>query len=267
MYPRPIQSIGRMLGFIVGLLLGMRFGILGLLIGFFLGNKLDEALGQIKPTNRVNRRTVWTQQIIIPAFQLMGYLAKYDGTVSSKSIDAVTRCMQRFRLNKTQKNTAKSAFNTGKSEQFNPHGPLQKLQMLLLMYPSLRNSIARAFVEVAESDQPVSIRKLNQLDHLLRGIGILRAQNAHQRNQNPSTEQPTNHNLHWARQVLGVSGATSIEQIKRTYRKLLSDHHPDRLQTRGVSPTEAAVKRANEKTHEIKKAYTLLKTHHEQQRA
>lgn len=267
MYPRPIQSVGRMLGFIIGLFLGMRFGILGLLTGFFLGNKLDEAFSQIKSTSRVNKRTVWTQQVIIPTFQLMGYLAKYDGTVSTKSIDIAMRCMQRFRLNKAQKNTAKDAFNTGKVERFNPYNALQKLQMLLLMYPSLRNSIARAFVEVAESDQPVSIQKLNQLDQLLRGIGIIRSQNTHQRANNHSTEYPNNHNLHWARQVLGVTGSTSIEQIKRTYRKLISDHHPDRLQTRGESPTEAAIKRANEKTHEIKKAYTLLKTHHEQQRA
>lgn len=264
MHAYPSQSIGRILGFIVGIILGMRFGILGLLAGFFLGNKLDEAIQQIKPNTRVNRRTHWGAQIITPTFQLLGHLAKYDGNVSESSIHVVTRCMQRFRLNKSLKHIAKNAFNAGKSESFNPYGALQKLQMLLLMYPSLRNSIARAFVEVAEADQPISIRKLNQLDQLLRGIGIIRTHQAHQQSRQARSGASEAHNLHWAQQVLGVNKSSDFQQIKRNYRKLLSDHHPDRLHTRGETPSEAAIKRANEKTHEIKKAYNILKSHHEQ---
>ena len=40
-----------------------------------------------------------------------------------------------------------------------------------------------------------------------------------------------------------------------------------KLHTKESSPSESAIKQANERTHEIKKAYTLLKSHREQQQA
>jgi len=57
--------------------------------------------------------------------------------------------------------------------------------------------------------------------------------------------------------VLGVDKNTSDANLKKAYRRLISQHHPDKLVAKGLP--EEMIKLANEKTHEIKSAYELIK--------
>ena len=68
---------------------------------------------------------------------------------------------------------------------------------------------------------------------------------------------PTRPSMSQAYQVLGVSDSASNQEIKRAYRKLMSEHHPDKLAARGV-PDEM-IRLATEKTAEISKAYDMIK--------
>ena len=45
--------------------------------------------------------------------------------------------------------------------------------------------------------------------------------------------------------------------VKRAYRRLMSQHHPDKLVAKGLP--EEMIKMATEKTQEIKSAYELIK--------
>jgi DnaJ like chaperone protein len=56
-----------------------------------------------------------------------------------------------------------------------------------------------------------------------------------------------------AYQVLGVTATASKEEVKKAYRRLMSQNHPDRLIAKGVP--EAMVKMATAKTQNIKQAY------------
>ena len=55
------------------------------------------------------------------------------------------------------------------------------------------------------------------------------------------------------RQVLGVSSAASWDEIKRAYRRLALEHHPDR------ATTDEAKVRAHKKLKELNAAYALLR--------
>jgi len=57
--------------------------------------------------------------------------------------------------------------------------------------------------------------------------------------------------------VLGVSPSDSFEDIKKAYRKLVKQYHPDFLQGGGKS--DAELKNATEKMKEINTAYSLIK--------
>jgi len=59
-----------------------------------------------------------------------------------------------------------------------------------------------------------------------------------------------------AYQVLGVNSDMSLTEIKKAYRKLLSQHHPDKLVSKGLP--EEMIELANEKTHEIKTAWQTI---------
>ncbi len=57
--------------------------------------------------------------------------------------------------------------------------------------------------------------------------------------------------------VLGVSPSASVADIKKAYRKLMNQHHPDKLAARGLP--EGMMKLAKEKTQQITAAYNLIR--------
>ncbi len=57
-------------------------------------------------------------------------------------------------------------------------------------------------------------------------------------------------------EVLGVGRDATQDEIKRAYRKLMSQHHPDKLIAQGVP--EDMIKLATEKSQEISAAYDLI---------
>ena len=57
--------------------------------------------------------------------------------------------------------------------------------------------------------------------------------------------------------ILGVSRTASTEDIKRAYRKLAQDFHPDKLA--GIPP--AVAKLAEEKFKDVQEAYEILTKH------
>lgn len=256
------NSIGKIFGIVVGMMLSLRFGILGLMTGIYLGNVIDKAIkNQIRTAkSKIRRKNQWNRQIIQYAYQLMGHIAKFDGPVSESSITIVENSMHLLKFNSTQKKSAKAAFNEGKKDTFNPFISLQQLQIALLMQPSIKSTIAGILIQLIEANPQNSNAKINRLDHILKCLGIMRFHKQTQQ-QYQQRHFSHSHNLNWAYKILGASSATEPHEIKRKYRKLLSDNHPDKVHAKKDNATEEDIKRANEKTFEIKKAYTLIKSH------
>lgn len=59
-----------------------------------------------------------------------------------------------------------------------------------------------------------------------------------------------------AYRALGVAPDCTERELKRAYRKLMSEHHPDKLVARGVP--ESMMKVATGKAQEIQAAYELV---------
>ena len=60
-----------------------------------------------------------------------------------------------------------------------------------------------------------------------------------------------------AYKVLGVSPSASDAELKRAYRKLMSENHPDKLAGRGLP--ESMREMAEERTREISHAYDVVR--------
>jgi len=69
---------------------------------------------------------------------------------------------------------------------------------------------------------------------------------------------PTKDRLDDAYIALGVTPDSEPAQIKRAYRKLISQSHPDKLAARGLPESMRAV--AEERSREINSAYSLIKS-------
>ena len=59
--------------------------------------------------------------------------------------------------------------------------------------------------------------------------------------------------------ALGVDRDVGDKELKRAYRKLMSENHPDKLIARGVP--DDMVKLATEKSQEIQSAYEMIRKH------
>ena len=65
------------------------------------------------------------------------------------------------------------------------------------------------------------------------------------------------HALEDAYKALGVTKKSTDQEIKRAYRKLMSQYHPDKLMGQGVP--DDMIKVATEQAKEVQTAYDLIK--------
>ena len=87
-------------------------------------------------------------------------------------------------------------------------------------------------------------------------VQVLYQQQNYQQYQNYQGTRRQQVSLQDAYLLLGISASVSNAEVKRAYRKLMSQHHPDKLIAKGLP--EEMLKLATEKTQNIKAAYESI---------
>lgn len=271
----------RWLGTVIGGLLGLVFGgPVGALFGVILGQAIDRGLvgrhWRKKDISATERQRI-QRQFFETTFSVMGHLAKADGRVSEREIACAESAMERMSLSPDLRRTAIERFNQGKATDFVLIRALDRLRavcagqkpllhlfldlQLTLAYadgvpsPAQRQSLEtiRRQLQIAPGDY----RRLERLAALQQrmwaGSGPGRS-GGQQRRQPQSAPAPTP--LEAAYATLGVEPQVTDSEVKRAYRRLMSQHHPDKLAARGVP--EEALRMASRKTQEILRAYETI---------
>ncbi len=254
---------GKVIGGLIGLLVA---GPIGLLLGLLVGHAFDRGLmrtlqmGSPESVERIRNSFFET------TFLLSGYLAKVDGRISQQEIDHTEAVISQMGLDAEQRQRAIGFFRRGASPGFQPEpalsaflqtcGPQRQLQQTLLLF-LVSLALADHRLEQAEHDALLQIASLlgygrAQLEQLLR---MARAQE-HFHGREGFTAQPGT-SLEDAYAALGVDQSASDRDLKRAYRKLMSENHPDKLIARGVP--EEMVKLATERSQEIQAAYEMVR--------
>ena len=197
----------------------------------------------------------------VATFGVMGHIAKADGHVSEEEAQLAREVMTGLGLDARDRNLAARIFREGKSPYFRLDDALGQL----VQVAGRRRNLLRAFVEIqfkaAWADGNVHPAERRILDHIGSFLGFSQAEmaqmervaSAGMRPRAPSPEEK----LQEAYGVLGVDRSASSEEIRSAYRRLMRQHHPDRLAAQGLP--EEMKEEATRRTQEIQKAYQTIR--------
>jgi DnaJ like chaperone protein len=249
---------GTLLGGTLGYMFG---GPLGALLGAALGRNFDRG---VRVTDQHAGYDVGQQQRVQAAFftasfSIMGHIAKADGEVSAAEISSAEAIMARMQLDSRQRRAAIKLFNEGKKEGF----PLHDVLMQFRQECHGRRNLVQMFIEiqiaVAMADGRLHAAEKKIIFYIGRELGFDHAAIEQIFSFTGSSEQPVRrgHSLEAAYEILGINKDATDAEVKKAYRRLMSQHHPDKLIARGL-PDEM-IKIATEKTQKIKAAYEEIR--------
>ncbi|MFD1382028.1 co-chaperone DjlA [Rhodanobacter aciditrophus] len=255
----------------IGAIVGTLFaGFFGTIAGFIAGAFIDRAKGNQLGNRRTGASMAEQQQVFFQTlFQLMGRLAKSDGRVTEAEIELAKAVMQRLRLTPDAQRQAQELFNQGKSESFDVEATLAHFNRVVGSRLLMRSMIEVLLLS-AYADGHFSLEEKTLLGNICAQLGMSQAefesiheQVKRQAHFHQGYQQQGGHGssspdlLKAAYDVLGVTEDMSDAEIKKAYRKLMSQNHPDKLSSKGL-PDEM-IELAKERTQEIQSAYELVK--------
>ncbi len=259
---------GKVLGGAFGFMLG---GPLGALMGAALGHSFDKGLSGLDDDAIAPGDQQRVQMAFFTAtFSTMGHIAKADGAVTRDEIDLAQSVMTQMNLAPDMRRAAVNLFEQGKRDDF----PLDDVIEQFRRECTRRQNLMRMFIEIqvqaAYADGELHAAEDRLLLHICRLLGfheqvyrqieaLARASLGGGAGGRQYGRQPAAAvSIGDAYQLLGVTEHSSSAEIKKAYRRLMSQHHPDKLVAKGLP--EEMIKLATEKTQKIREAYDLIKS-------
>ncbi len=202
----------------------------------------------------------------IATFSTMGHVAKCDGRIKDTEIELASQVMQYLKLSAKQKQLAIRLFNEGKHTDFS----LENLLWRFERQCHHRVSVLQVFIEIqlqmAYADNSLNETEEKLIKRLCKRLRVSesiytrieRRVRAEKRIHHKSVSNQSKQSLSLsdAYKVLGLGRLASSDQIKTSYRRLMSQNHPDRLIAKGASDIE--IIQAQDMTQEVRSAYEIL---------
>lgn len=261
---------GKVVGGAFGFMLG---GPLGAMLGAALGHNFDRGMDQLpggRPFRPGDQERVQTA-FFTATFSVMGHIAKADGQVSRQEIELAEAVISEMDLAGEKRKAAIGLFNEGKSKDFPLEDVLEQFrqechrrQTLIQMFIEIQLQAAYADGHMNPAEEKLLLHICDRLgfpEHLFRSLeGMIKA-HRHAAGGGASggraPGKPREMDLQDAYGILSVSSSATDKDVKRAYRRLMSQHHPDKLVSKGLP--EEMMKMAAQKTDEIRKAYERIK--------
>ncbi len=253
-------------------------GFIGIFVGSFIAFKLSGGLiGQLSGFGNVGGITgIKTERQSIffkTAFTLMGTIAKADGRVSEQEVKHVETFMTQLKMSPAHRKKAIEHFKAGSDETFNTLPLIEAFNQATQASPNLKQMLMVYLVRVALADGQLHPEETKVMHEIARQLGYSDQAFAQLMAMLQGQDQFAGGGYHQggagvggytsasaiesAYQALGVKKDNSDAEIKKAYRRLIREYHPDKLMGQGLP--EAMIKEATERSQEIQAAYDLIK--------
>lgn len=261
----------------IGAVIGLIGGPAGAVIGFFIGAFFD-AMFKDSPSMANRQQQGAMQQVFFQTlYQCLGHLAKADGQITEAEVKTTEALMTRMGLSAEKRREAIALFKSGASDSFNLDSTLTAFRMGPGQSRQMRQFLIVSLISLGMADGHMDEIENRVVQRIAQGIGMsqmqlqqlimmLEAQHnffrgrqqggSYQRSSQTYTAQQ---DVDTAYRALGVESSASDAEIKKVYRNLMKEYHPDKLMAKGLP--ENMVKVATEKAQEIQAAYDLIKMH------
>jgi len=259
--------IGKLVAGLIGLSTG---GLLGGIIGLAIGHYFDKGLENVFGSASREDQARIQRQFFRTVFQLLGKLAKTDGRVSEEEVAHTEYLMRQMGLHGEHRREAIEFFKQGSQPEFSVDEALREFNAVCGRNLNLKRMLLNYLVSLALADgelaEPEEFFLRQVAGHL--GIspalfdqlmGMIKAQTRFRGYQSRDYQpgRSDKYDLDTAYAALGIPSSSTDAEVKRAYRKLISENHPDKLMGQGVP--EDMIKLATERSQEIQTAYDLIK--------
>ncbi|MDR5885910.1 co-chaperone DjlA [Vreelandella janggokensis] len=238
-------------------LIGLAFGgPVGLLVGGGLGWWLGRRIKR-----RLNEARMRIQEGFLDSiFSVMGCLCQADGKVTDGELDVAEKLFDQMRLQGEQRTRARAAFERGRSDDFDLDAELASVNRLTRHQPVMRQVFLQVQLSAIAADGVLHDAEHEMILRVARGVGCSETEvqqiEAMLHGAAANSQGASEEALKDAYRVLGVSEDASDAEVKKAYRRLMSQNHPDKLAGKGLPESMREVAQA--RTSEISNAYERI---------
>lgn len=239
-----VKNAGKIFGSLTGYVL---VGPIGILLGYFVGSWFDRNMVLEEDNRRYyNPNTVfWTGLSALAA-----KLSKADGVVSKNEIEIFNNFLIQNEVDLATRKLCAEVFNKAKTDSLGFEAYSRDIYQIWHYQENVLKEIFLVLLKIAHADDVLHPKEEEMLKDIAEdfGFSIYEYQQLTAYVQKDDPDQ--------IYKILGVTRDASMGDIKKAYRKLVKEHHPDKLISQGVP--QHVVDDAKDRMARINDAYDKI---------